>query len=164
MFHLYALVFLDNGIALRVEKNQTINIYEVDAKATEQDMETDRIEFKDETSKDGFSILSFMDKDTSYNIPDVTFGQLMHKMYEVFPSATGLQYSDYYLYSGKNNNCQKYIWTFINSTGNGHRNELRDFIMQNTEALIGRLNSVAQMIVQGVTDIAAQIEYIKEGK
>ena len=137
MFHLYMVVTLDGKTGSTiVEKNENIEIYD-----------------NTSTNKVAESSISVNLWGSTITLDQLIFGGLK-KLEDL-----GL---NPYNYDGINNNCQKFLKAILDYF-NLSTKESNDFIVQNTEKIIGELPYYAQNISQGAINLKQAINILLKG-
>lgn len=136
MYHVYLLLNMNNGRQVLIEKNQVLNItfYDEDPRSQNQKACVD--------------------------LPTPT---TPIPLLEFFNNAANAVGDSIYLYSGKDNNCQVFLYNLL-KYNNLLTNEFKDFIMQNTQDMVNSLPPITQQAMQSATDLAAIWDVILHGE
>lgn len=162
MFHLFIVVKLDNGVYIRMEKNEVIRIRETSYSVVQNEY-TKTLQILPENDTLIFGPILYMGTQHT-NKPQFTLGQLIHASMVNFQTVTGLPYSDYFLYNGKNNNCQWFIKTMLKPYNdymkmNGIYDNFVGFAMQDLEGVYAGLQNYVKKFMKGVTDMGHAFSY-----
>lgn len=133
VFHLFMVVSLDNGVSLVIEKNEVVNMKQVDGSYIRR-------------AKDVISI-PFGIKSTFANFID-------RAVKTVGPSI--------YLYNYKTNNCQVFIRNLLRANGLLN-SQAETFIMQDAEKLLSKTPAFLDTIANTATEIAAKANRLVHG-
>lgn len=134
-FHLYIIVELDNGIKLKIEKNEVINI----------ELYWNYPNINDHyvvNMSNPINLITMLDN-----------------------TKNGMGIDKYFYYDPIYNNCQNFIYSIMkynNLLDNNHG--LEQFILQDMSTLMNNLSDTNQKIMKHVTDIARRFNILTRGK
>ena len=134
LFHLYAVITLDNGKEILLEKNE--NIYIRDDFNKSKDNESINIDIS------RFNTNKRFDLDTLLYNTEKSIGKF-----------------DFYQYNAKTNNCQDFLLNILKANGLDNK-KYTDFIKQDMETLFQNLPSWSNKFTQFFTDFRSKINEI----
>ena len=134
VFHLFLYITLDNGFTYKIEKNEVVSLKKIKKyKVREGDLSIDMSEVNGE----------------------LTLSEFMKNGEE-------FQGIDFWNYSPKNNNCQRFVFSLL--SGNGMMTEDRkDYIVQDAKAIFRNNPKFITKLSQGLTDVAGFFDVVFKG-
>lgn len=138
LFHLTLNIVLENGVCLRIEKNETVYI---DRGCIYKNPKPETGVKKVEVKK------------------DITLGEAYDKMTKGYPSASRL-----YGYDSVNNNCQRFVNTFLsqNKDAFNYTGEDKSFIVQDVRDVMKKFKKTKGMSKK-ITDLASRLSLFLTG-
>jgi len=136
MFHLFAICKLVSGQYVRLEKNEVLSINMVDPSS-----------YKSAKSIE----IGYYTQVRPFNL---------NEFHQRALDAVGKE--RLYLYRGNSTNCQMFIYDLLNNSGLIN-SDIQEFVMQKAGDLIGSLPTIAQKLIQGVTDVGGFFNHVLYG-
>jgi len=138
LFHLTLNIVLENGVCLRIEKNETVYI---DRGCIYKNPKPETGVKKVEVKK------------------DITLGEAYDKMTKGYPSASRL-----YGYDSVNNNCQRFVNTFLsqNKDAFNYTGEDKSFVVQDVRDVMKKFKKT-KGISKKITDLASRLSLFLTG-
>jgi len=147
MFHVFFVITLAGGRKARLEKNEVLSIKWFDGNEPSVPQSTNPGE--EPQQKPGC-----IDIPPIANMP--TLQEFINNAHKHVGDAM-------FMYNGKNNNCQIFLKNLLRYNGMLTQ-EFEDFIMQDTETLVGNLPTVTQGFMNTVTDVAGLWDVVLHGR
>ena len=140
MFHLYAVAILANGVSVKFEKNEVINLDKVDPATLPQGQYKLDVNIENGQSR-------------------VSFKQMLDK------TQAQMGNDRYWNYNPLSNNCQNFIYGVMLANNWININpQLKDFILQPIGQLEQQLSSAQKGIMSGITKLGTRFNILVKGK